>query len=164
MNTATELVIVSESLSIVDLVVEATLLVQLVMLLLAIASLVSWTLIFTKAATLKSLRREADRFDASFWSGGDLANLYRELSDDSAEAVGMASIFVAGYSEYNRLAGNSTIDRADLVDGVHRAMRVASSREIEVLESRLSFLATVGSTSPYVGLFGTVWGLSLIHI
>ena len=159
MNPATELVIKSDSLSILELVSQATLLVQLVMLLLAIASLVSWTLIFTKAATLKSLRGEADRFDASFWSGGDLANLYRDLSSDSAESAGMASIFVAGYGEYNRLAGNSTIDRADLVDGVHRAMRVALSREIEILESNLSFLATVGSTSPYVGLFGTVWGI-----
>ena len=159
MNSATELVIKSDSLSLVELVSQATLLVQLVMLLLAIASLVSWTLIFTKAATLKSLRGEADRFDASFWSGGDLANLYRDLSSDSAESAGMASIFVAGYGEYNRLAGNSTIDRADLVDGVHRAMRVALSREIEILESNLSFLATVGSPSPYVGLFGTVWGI-----
>ena len=95
MNSATELVIKSDSLSLVELVSQATLLVQLVMLLLAIASLVSWTLIFTKAATLKSLRGEADRFDASFWSGGDLANLYRDLSSDSAESAGMASIFVA---------------------------------------------------------------------
>ncbi|GIT48029.1 MAG: hypothetical protein Ct9H300mP13_8250 [Gammaproteobacteria bacterium] len=116
MNSATELVIKSDSLPLVELVSQATLLVQLVMLLLAIPSLVSWTLIFTKAATLKSLRGEADRFEHRSGRVVPFANLYRDLSSDSAESAGMASIFVAGYGEYNRLAGNSTIDRADLVE------------------------------------------------
>jgi len=102
---------------------------------------------------------ESDNFDSEFWSGGELNGLYRRYTEEEAEPLGMASIFVAGYREYNRLAGNGTVDRAELVDGVHRAMRVGLSREIETLESRLSFLATVGSTSPYVGLFGTVWGI-----
>ena len=86
-----------------------------------------------------------------------VARTHKDL--EGADAAIIGAPYVAGYGEYNRLAGNSTIDRADLVDGVHRALRVALSREIEILESNLSFLATVGSTSPYVGLFGTVWGI-----
>ena len=159
MNEVIKLAISNETISILELMLEASLLVQIVMALLIIVSLASWVVIFTKASTLKNMRQQSDDFDSEFWSGGELNGLYRRYTEEGADPLGMASIFVAGYREYNRLAGNGAIDRAELVDGVHRAMRVALSREIEVLESRLSFLATVGSTSPYVGLFGTVWGI-----
>ena len=160
MNEAIKVSVSNETISILELMLQASLLVQLVILLLILASLASWVVIFTKSSTLKNLRLESDNFDSEFWSGGELNGLYRRYTDEEAEPpLGMASIFVAGYREYNRLAGNGTVDRTELVDGVHRAMRVGLSREIETLESRLSFLATVGSTSPYVGLFGTVWGI-----
>ena len=159
MSEAVKLAVTSDTMSILDLVLQASLLVQIVMAILVIASVVSWTVIFTKAATLKKLRVEADDFEADFWSGGELNGLYRRCTEAGTEPIGTASVFVSGYREYNRLAGNPSIDRTELVDGVQRAMRVALSREIETLESRLSFLATVGSTSPYVGLFGTVWGI-----
>ena len=151
--------ITSESLSIFNLMVQASLLVQVVMLILIAASLVSWVVIFSKASLLKSLRAEADRFENDFWSGGDLNGLFKELSNQEQDPIGMASIFIQGYGEHERLTRAGGVNKGDLVDGVHRAMRVALSREIEILESRLSFLATVGSISPYVGLFGTVWGI-----
>jgi len=153
MNQAVKVSVSNDTISILELMLQASLLVQLVMLLLILASLASWVVIFTKSSTLKNLRLESDNFDSEFWSGGELNGLYRRYTEEEAEPLGMASIFVAGYREYNRLAGNGTVDRAELVDGVHRAMRVGLSREIETLESRL------GSTSPYVGLFGTVWGI-----
>ena len=160
MNESVKVAVSNDMISILELMLQASLLVQIVILLLILASLASWVVIFTKSSTLKNLRLESDNFDSEFWSGGELNGLYRRYTDEEAEPpLGMASIFVAGYREYNRLAGNGTVDRTELVDGVHRAMRVGLSREIETLESRLSFLATVGSTSPYVGLFGTVWGI-----
>ena len=159
MSEAVKLAVTSDTMSILDLILQASLLVQIVMAILVIASVVSWTVIFTKSATLKKLRVEADDFEADFWSGGELNGLYRRCTEAGTEPIGTASVFVSGYREYIRLAGNPSIDRTELVDGVQRAMRVALSREIETLESRLSFLATVGSTSPYVGLFGTVWGI-----
>ena len=160
MNESVKVAVSNDMIAILELMLQASLLVQIVILLLILASLASWVVIFTKSSTLKNLRSESDNFDSEFWSGGELNGLYRRYTDEEAEPpLGMASIFVAGYREYNRLAGNGTVDRAELVDGVHRAMRVGLSREIETLESRLSFLATVGSTSPYVGLFGTVWGI-----
>ena len=159
MNEAMKIAINNESLSILELILNASLLVQLVMLILVVASLVSWTVIFTKSISLKKLRKEADDFEADFWSGGERNGLYRRCTGSGAEPVGMTGIFVAGYREYSRLTGKTSLERAALVEGVQRAMRVAMSREVEALESRLPFLATVGSTSPYVGLFGTVWGI-----
>ena len=161
MNEAVTLAVTNESLSIINLIIHASLLVQIVLLILVAASLASWTLIFTKASTFKNLRAEVDRFENDFWSGGDLNALFKELSSETDEAIGMASLFIKGYGEHDRLTqgGQVKVNKDDLVDGVHRAMRVELSRETEVLESRLSFLATVGSTSPYVGLLGTVWGI-----
>jgi len=159
MNETLKIAVNNDSLSILELILNASLLVQLVMLTLVAASLVSWTVIFTKSIALKKLRKEADDFEADFWSGGELNGLYRRCTETGEESAGMTAIFVAGYREYSRLAGNASIERTDLVEGVQRAMRVATSREVESLESRLPFLATVGSTSPYVGLFGTVWGI-----
>ncbi|MFC1664581.1 protein TolQ [Pseudomonadota bacterium] len=149
----------TDSMSIAGLIMQASILVQIVMVMLLAASLISWTMIFNKYFTLKALNRSADDFEEAFWSGGEMNRLYSEWSGRRQNPSGIASIFVAGYREYSRLTSKSSIDRGDMIDGVHRAMRVALSREVETLETHLSFLATVGSTSPYVGLFGTVWGI-----
>ncbi|HEB96585.1 MAG TPA: protein TolQ [Sedimenticola thiotaurini] len=144
-------------LSFVTLVLNASPLVQLVMVVLMAASFVSWTMIFDRLRVLKRARRAADRFEARFWSGGDMAELYRRVDGD--EASGMAAIFHAGFQEFARLKKNADIEPMAVVEGARRSMHVALSREMDQLESHLSFLATVGSTSPYVGLFGTVWGI-----
>ncbi len=149
---------VHNSLSVWSLVADASLLVQLVMLILLVASVISWAMIFYKWRSFRHLERAAEDFEDEFWSGGEMNKLYREWGSQNVEPEGMASIFVSGYREFNRLSGNTT-DRSDLINGVHRAMRVALNREIDILETNLNFLATVGSTSPYVGLFGTVWGI-----
>lgn len=148
----------SADLSFVHLITGASTVVQAVMLLLLIVSLISWTLIFSKWSVLKNARREAREFEDRFWSGGDLSALYASVSADRDANPGMASIFEAGFREYSRLRKSATNPMA-VVEGAGRAMRVALSREVEELETNLSFLATVGSTSPYVGLFGTVWGI-----
>jgi biopolymer transport protein TolQ len=144
-------------LSFLHLVLGASPLVQLVMASLVLASIVSWAMIFDRHKVLRRARVEAEDFERRFWSGGDLSQLYRGI--DKTTAKGMSAIFHAGFREYAKLRENPGLDNADIVEGVRRAMRVASSREVDKLESHLSFLATVGSTSPYVGLFGTVWGI-----
>ncbi len=159
MENAIEIAASGTTLSLLELIRNASLLVQLVMLLLLVASVVSWTMIFHKWFSLRTLVAAADDFEDAFWSGGDLHRLYQEWSARRSEPEGMASIFVAGYREFTRLSNKTSVDRANLVDGVHRAMRVSLSREVDALETNLSFLATVGSTSPYIGLFGTVWGI-----
>jgi biopolymer transport protein TolQ len=145
--------------SIIHLVLNASFIVQLVMLLLLLASLASWAIIFKKTSQVKRLEKSADDFEDDFWSVGDMNRLHHEWggSDDSVE--GMAAIFVAGYREYTRLAKKDDVARSEMLDGVHRAMRVVLNREIDEIEMHLPFLATVGSTAPYVGLFGTVWGI-----
>lgn len=148
-----------EGLSLWHLVTQASLLVQGVMLLLLLASVLSWTMIFQKWFRLRLARAAANRFEESFWSGGDMSQLYAQWSKGRRPAAGMAALFVAGYREFTRLARHEDLDRGEVLDGVQRAMRVALSRELDDLETHLPFLATVGSTSPYVGLFGTVWGI-----
>jgi len=142
-----------------DLVFDASLLVQLVMLLLLVASIVSWTMIFQKRIRIHRARRSANKFEDQFWSGKDLVSIYNRINDPKHEATGMEVIFLSGFKEFARLRGHSGIDPQAVLEGAQRAMRVALSREIDELELHLSFLATVGSTSPYVGLFGTVWGI-----
>jgi biopolymer transport protein TolQ len=149
----------STGLSYWHLVTQASLLVQLVMTLLLVASLTSWSMIFQKWFVIKGAQRSADRFEDDFWAGGDVNRLYSEWAGKRNTPTGMANIFVAGYREYSRLTNKGGIERGEILDGVQRAMRVALSRETDQLETSLSFLATVGSTSPYVGLFGTVWGI-----
>ncbi len=149
----------SSDLSFVHLVANASPLVQLVMVALMLASLVSWTMIFDRARVLRKARRAAEGFEQRFWSGGDLADLYRQVDRDNGETTGMASIFKAGFREFARLKKGVEIEPMAVVEGARRSMQVALSREMDGLESHLSFLATVGSTSPYVGLFGTVWGI-----
>ncbi len=149
----------AEGLSLWHLVAQASLLVQGVMVLLLLASVLSWTMIFQKWFALRRARAAATRFEDSFWSGGEMAQLYAQWSKGRREPSGMASLFVAGYREFNRLVRQDGIERGEILEGVQRAMRVALSRELDELETHLPFLATVGSTSPYVGLFGTVWGI-----
>ena len=149
----------STDMSILHLITGASPLVQGVMLMLVIISVVSWTMIFHKWKMLADARVEADAFEKRFWSGGDLAVLYKEVSDAPGETWGMADIFEAGFKEFARLRKQSGNDPQTLIEGVQRCMRVALSREMDRLEMNLPFLATVGSTSPYIGLFGTVWGI-----
>ncbi len=149
----------SANLSIAHLVLDASPVVQLVMLMLLLASLLSWTVIFQKWSMIKRARSAADQFERRFWSGTDLTELYKRVSAQRDKSDGMAIIFEAGFKEFARLRAKSGMDPRAMVEGAHRAMRVALSREIDALELHLSFLATVGSTSPYIGLFGTVWGI-----
>ncbi len=149
----------STDLSILHLVANASLVVQLVMLLLLLASMASWTMIFDRWRTLKKAARAAEGFEERFWSGGDLADLYRRVSGRGYQPAGMEAIFGAGFKEFARLRENPGINPMAVVEGAQRSMRVAFTRELDHLEHFLPFLATVGSTSPYVGLFGTVWGI-----
>ncbi|MGR3914047.1 MAG: protein TolQ [Gammaproteobacteria bacterium] len=146
------------NLSIISLIAGAGFLVQMVMLLLLLASCASWFMIDRKRTSFKRLRKVADAFEDQFWSGGEMSRIYRDWSS-ARDAEGIVNIFIAGYSEYHRLRQRKNVSRADAVDGVHRSMRVALSREVDRLETNLPFLATLGSTSPYIGLFGTVWGI-----
>ena len=145
--------------SIIHLIVNASFIVQLVMLLLLLASVVSWTFIFKKSSHLKRLEKSADDFEDDFWSVGDMNRLHQDWGGSEGSVNGMAAIFVAGYREYARLAKKGDVARSEMLDGVHRAMRVVLNREVDEIENHLPFLATVGSTAPYVGLFGTVWGI-----
>ena len=146
-------------LSFLSLFTHASVLVQVVMGLLLIVSLLSWTVIFQKWKVLKKARILADEFEDRFWSGGDLAGLYNQVTSGRHPGSGMAVIFEAGFKEFARLRKSDSADAKAVLEGAQRAMRVALSREIDKLENHLPFLATVGSTSPYVGLFGTVWGI-----
>ena len=145
--------------SLTHLILEASFVVQLVMLLLLVVSLLSWTLIFFKYAVIKRARAAADQFERRFWSGADLGELYKKLSNRRTRLEGMELIFEAGFREFAHLRKSRNVDSKGIIEGAQRAMRVALNREIDRLENHLSFLATVGSTSPYVGLFGTVWGI-----
>ena len=145
--------------SIFHLVLNASFIVQLVMLILLFASFVSWAYIFKKASQIKRLEQKAAEFEDDFWSVGDMNRLHNDWGGANKRTEGMAAIFVAGYREYTRLAKKGDVARSEIIDGVHRAMRVVLNREMDELETHLPFLATVGSTAPYVGLFGTVWGI-----
>jgi biopolymer transport protein TolQ len=145
--------------SVIGMVLGASMPVQIVMIILVAASIVSWTIIFTKRRLLRRTKGASDDFEASFWSGGDLNTLYRSASRSKGGAIGMASIFESGFREFNRVLQQGDIDADKLVEECRRAMRVAQMREVDRLEQSLATLATIGSTSPYVGLFGTVWGI-----
>ena len=147
-----------EPLSIFELVANASVLVQMVMLMLALASLASWVMIFQRWFFLRRVLASVDEFEDHFWSGIDLRQLYVEL-EGNEDLTGIETVFVSGFKEYTRLAEQSGADAEAIMQGAQRAMRVALTREENNLETHLAFLATVGSTSPYVGLFGTVWGI-----
>ena len=149
----------STDLSLIKLVLDASLLVQLVMLALLAASFASWTMIFRKRMVLRRARESADDFEDLFWSGRDLVSLFNKINGTAYEPTGMERIFHSGFKEFARLRNQGGIDSKAVLEGTQRAMRVALSREMDYLETNLAFLATVGSTSPYIGLFGTVWGI-----
>lgn len=150
-----------EQLSIVTLILDASLLVQAVMALLMAASVVSWVMIFQRSSYLRRARQSVIEFEEQFWSGGQLHDLYSDIAVRSREGVetnGMEHIFAAGYSEFNRLNQRGGASEVILA-GADRAMRISLNRENERLEKNLPFLASVASVSPYIGLFGTVWGI-----
>lgn len=136
----------------------ASFLVKTVLFILFGASLVSWTMIFQRSLVLGGARKAIKKFEEKFWSGTDLAKLYYNL-DQGKELKGLEHIFYSGFNEFHRLSKQATVNPEAIMEGAERAMRIALTQEIDVLEQNLSFLATVGSTSPYVGLFGTVWGI-----
>jgi biopolymer transport protein TolQ len=151
--------LVSHDLTIVSMIMNASIVVKAVMVLLAFASLVSWTYIFMKIFAIGRARRQADEFEREFWSGADLVGLYQRAAGGRYVASGMERIFEAGFQEFLKLKGRAGADVTALLDGTRRAMKATYQREVDSLEAHLSFLATVGSVSPYVGLFGTVWGI-----
>ena len=153
-------------LSIFHLIKEASFVVQFVMLLLLTASVASWTFIFSKRKELNRAIEITDEFEEQFWSGVALADLYRKLAAKDFEPEGIEKIFLAGYKEFSRMRQTGNVEPGVQVESAQRAMRIELSRELERLDEHLAFLATVGSTSPYVGcwhgvgrLFGTVWGI-----
>ncbi|QSA95799.1 protein TolQ [Methylococcus sp. EFPC2] len=149
----------SSELSIITLIQEASLVVQIVMFILMMASVVSWTYIFSKYREIRRAEQTSDEFEERFWSGIDLADLYRQLAAEDYASEGMENIFLSGFKEFARLRQQAGITPDAVIEGAQRGMRVALSRELDKLDERLPFLATVGSTSPYIGLFGTVWGI-----
>jgi len=149
----------TENLSLIDLVISASFVVQLVMLLLLAASVVSWAIILRKRRVLRQAVSGSDAFESSFWSGGDLTAIYRGITKAGAAPADMAGVFEAGFRAFRRLTEQPGLRPGEIVEGAQRAMRVAQMREMDRLEENLATLATIGSTSPYVGLFGTVWGI-----
>ncbi len=156
---------VTQDLSFVSLISNASLLVQLVMALLVMVSLMSWFYIFRKLFSIRNAKRQTAEFEAAFWSGANLNALYGEVTGSRRRSGGggaLERIFEAGMEEYKKARvsfGGKNIDTNVLIDGARRAMRAAYQREMDALEQHLAFLASVGSVSPYVGLFGTVWGI-----
>lgn len=148
----------STDLSLMGLFLNAGPLVKFVMLILLAGSVVSWALIFQRWQIFKQSQKMADEFENTFWSGMDLNKLYQSLSSARKEVNGSENIFLAGFKEFVRLRKQSVTPEA-IMEGAQRSMRVAMGREIERLEMHLPFLATISSVSPYVGLFGTVWGI-----
>ncbi|WP_305906704.1 protein TolQ [Methylomarinum sp. Ch1-1] len=145
--------------SFIDLVLQASFVVQFVMLILLVASVLSWTFIFNKRKELSRSMEITEDFEQEFWSGGELTDLYRKLAGHDIQPEGIEKIFMAGYREFSRMHQKSDISAEVKVESAQRAMRIELSRELDRLDETLPFLATVGSTSPYVGLFGTVWGI-----
>lgn len=146
-------------LSIFHLVTQASFVVQFVMLVLLTASIVSWTFIFSKRKELNRAVEITDEFEEQFWSGVSLSELYRKLAAKDFEPEGIEKIFLAGYKEFSRMRLSGNVEPAVQVESAQRVMRIELLRELDRLDEHLAFLATVGSTSPYVGLFGTVWGI-----
>ena len=149
----------NQDLSIFSLVLQASLVVQLVMGGLLITSLASWTVIFGKLFGLRKVRAENEVFERDFWAGKNLNDLYDEATKRGTTSAPMERIFASGMREFMKLRERRVTDSGALLDGSRRAMRASFQRELDTIESNLSFLASVGSVSPYVGLFGTVWGI-----
>ena len=145
--------------SILSMILSASLIVQLVMTLLFAASITSWAIIVRKRRVLSQAAEGSDAFESNFWSGGDLSSIYRDVTHGGEPPSAMAGLFEAGFREFRRLTEQPGMAVEQILEGVRRAMHVAQMREMDRLEESLSTLATIGSTSPYVGLFGTVWGI-----
>ena len=150
-----------QGLNILQLVLHASIPVQLVMLLLLAASLASWVIILRKKRVLDRAENEADRFEETFWSGIELPKLYATATERHRSIEGLEAIFEGGMREFNRIRQRRGVDARMQLEGAQRAMRAITSRELDGLERNLEFLANVGSISPYVGLFGTVWGIMI---
>ena len=148
-----------QNMSILNLVLQASWVVQLVMLLLLSVSIASWAAIFRKLFALKRVKSLNEDFEREFWSGTSLNDLFASAAQNAKNAGPMERIFASGMREYQKLRERRITDPGTLLDGARRAMRASFQREMDVVESSLSFLASVGSVSPYVGLFGTVWGI-----
>ncbi len=148
----------NDQMSIIGLMLQASFVVQLVMLMLVAASVISWVIIFQRGRLLKATRQKMQAFEDRFWSGIDLNDLYRECQQ-LPEKSSAETVFTAGLKEFSKLRQQKSIEPEAAMAGVQRAMRVAITRENEKLDHNLSVLATIGSTSPYIGLFGTVWGI-----
>jgi biopolymer transport protein TolQ len=149
----------NNDMSILSLVANASLLVQAVMAGLLTISIASWTVIFRKYFQIRAARAATDRFEAEFWRGGDLNALYAKAAEQAGDHGPLARIFEAGMREYLKHRQQKPVDTGAMLEGSRRAMRAAYQREMDALESHLAFLASVGSVSPYIGLFGTVWGI-----
>ena len=154
----------TQDLSLLHLILDASIPVQAVMLLLVGASLLSWWFIFLKLFALKRALRVTDAFEREFWGGGDINAMYQRIVGARDESGEMARIFEAGFREFMKLRQQGSLSLNVIIDGTRRAMRATFQRELDGLESHLSFLATVGSVSPYVGLFGTVWGIMIAFL
>jgi biopolymer transport protein TolQ len=156
---------VTQDLSLISLVLEASVLVQIVMLILLLVSVMSWNYIFSKMFAIKKTKAQTEAFEKAFWSGGNLAELFQAVSAKRRggrdQSGALERIFEAGLNEYHKVksANKAELDSGAMLDGARRAMRASYQREMDALELHLSFLASVGSVSPYIGLFGTVWGI-----
>ncbi len=150
---------VTQDLSIFHLIQDASVLVQLVMGLLLLVSLMSWWYIFLKMFTVRQAVRQSEVFEEAFWNNADLNKLYQDVTNERDDVGSMGRIFASGFTEFVKLKKKHGVDNSAVMDGTRRAMRATYQREMDNLESHLSFLATVGSVSPYIGLFGTVWGI-----
>jgi biopolymer transport protein TolQ len=150
---------ITKDLSFLSLITNASVLVQIVMGILLVISMMSWWYIFLKMFAIKQAIKQTDNFEQEFWNGSDLNMLYHRINSNHDVAGVLEKIFEAGFREYIKLKRKTGIDVSSIMDGSRRAMRATYQREMDALESHLAFLATVGSVSPYVGLFGTVWGI-----
>jgi biopolymer transport protein TolQ len=150
---------VGDTLSYWHLITDASLLVKLVMLTLVALSISTWVFVFERQKVMNAAASKLAEFEERFWSGIDLAHLYRQVNANPDELNGGEALFRAGFKEFSRLRAQNVTDSDAIMAGCQRSMRVALSKESERLDAHLSFLATVGSTSPYIGLFGTVWGI-----
>ena len=142
-----------------QLIMQASWMVKLVMLLLLVASVASWVIIFRKRQVIREAEKEAEGFEEKFWSGADLTAMHESIATTHRNTRGIEKVFESGFSEFLRMRQQGRMGPNAMLEGAQRAMRIALTRETEDLEHHLNFLATVGSTSPYVGLFGTVWGI-----
>lgn len=142
-----------------ELILNASLVVQAVMLLLALMSVAAWAVAFAKSYQVRKALREARKFEQRFWETSELSSLYHQVDGNRNNSSGIALIFADGFKEFVRLKQQGVVDASDLIAGSQRTMKIAFSKQADKLENHLAFLATVGSSAPYIGLFGTVWGV-----